>query len=95
MKVVLRRYGITKGSLEIDDTDNKRSKSTKAIAWVHKIKDKASGGYIMGQSLVFLVLVTPTITIPVGFAFYMPDPELTAWNKKNKQLKKSRSSRSK
>jgi hypothetical protein len=89
MKVVLRRYGITKGSLEIDDTDNKRSKSTKAIAWVHKIKDKASGGYIMGQSLVFLVLVTPTITIPVGFAFYMPDPELTAWNKKNKQLKKA------
>lgn len=86
--VILRRYGITKGILVIDDTDKKRSKSTKKIAHVHKLKDKLSGGFVMGQSVVFLVLVTPTITIPVGFLFYMPDPELTEWNKLNKKLKK-------
>jgi hypothetical protein len=31
----------------------------------------------MGQSIVFWVLITPKITIPVGFAFHMPDPGLT------------------
>lgn len=86
--VILRRYGITYGCLGIDDTDKKRSKSTKKISYVHKIKDKGSGGYIMGQSLVFLVLITPKITIPVGFAFHMPDPALKAWKKLDEKLKK-------
>jgi hypothetical protein len=85
---VLRKYGITEGNLGIDDTDKKRSKSTKKIAYVHKIKDKPSGGYMMGQSLVFLVLITPKITIPVGFSFHMPDPALGAWLKNDKKLKK-------
>jgi len=42
--VVLSHYGISEGMLAIDDTDKKRSKSTKRIAYVHKIKDKPSGG---------------------------------------------------
>ncbi len=88
INVILNRYGINEGTLGIDDTDKKRSKSTKRIAHVHKIKDKPSGGYIMGQSLVFLVLITPKITIPVGFAFHMPDPALSAWRKKDKELRK-------
>ena len=88
VQVILRRYGITQGSLELDDTDKKRSKVTRKIAYVHKLKDKASGGFIQGQCLVFLVLVTPQITFPVGFAFYMPDPALTAWYKEEKRLKK-------
>uniref|UniRef100_UPI00260B01A7 transposase n=1 Tax=Desulfobacula sp. TaxID=2593537 RepID=UPI00260B01A7 len=87
-RAVLRRHGIIEGCLGIDDTDKKRSKSTRKISNVHKIKDKTSGGYIMGQSLVFLVLITPKITIPVGFAFHMPDPKLTAWRKLNKKFKK-------
>jgi DDE superfamily endonuclease len=86
--VILRRYGITSGCIGIDDTDKKRSKRTKSIAYVHKIKDKGSGGYIMGQGLVFLVLITSKITIPVGFAFYMPDPELKAWKKLDEKLRK-------
>jgi hypothetical protein len=85
---ILDRYGITEGALGIDDTDNKRSKSTKKIAYVHKVKDKASGGYIMGQSIVFSVLITSKITIPVGFAFHVPDPALRAWRKKDKELRK-------
>ena len=88
VRVILRRYGITQGCLDIDDTDKKRSKVTRKIAYVHKLKDKTSGGYIQGQCLVFLVLVTPQITFPVGFAFYMPDPALSAWYKEEKRLKK-------
>jgi hypothetical protein len=88
MRVILRHYGITSGSLVIDDTDNQRSKSAKTLAHLYKLRDKESGGYLWGQSLVFLVLVTPKISIPVGFAFYQPAPELSAWYKKEKALKK-------
>lgn len=89
VEVILNSYGINQGSLVIDDSDNKRSKNTTRIWHVHKLKDKASGGYIMGQGLVFMVLVTPTITIPVGVEFYMPDPDYTAWKKLNDKLKKN------
>jgi len=88
VRVILRRYGITRGVLDIDDTDKQRSKLTQKIAYVHKLKDKKSGGFIKGQSIVFLVLVTPKITFPVGFAFYMPDPAVSAWYQEDKKLKK-------
>jgi hypothetical protein len=86
--VIVRRHGITEGCLAIDETDKKRSKSAKFIHKLHKIKDKASGGYINGQKLVFLVLISGNVTIPVGFDFYMPDPELKAWKKSDEMLKK-------
>ena len=79
VRVILRHHGITSGSLVIDDTDNARSKAAKKLAYLYKLRDKASGGYLWGQSLVFLLLVTPKISIPVGFVFYQPDPELSAW----------------
>ena len=41
-----------------------------------------------GQSLVFLVLVTPKISMPVGVVFYQPAPEISAWYKTDKSLKK-------
>jgi len=89
VELILNHYDMTKGSLIIDDSDNKRSKNTKNIWHVHKLKDKASGGYVMGQGLVFMVLVTPVITIPVGIEFYMPDPDYTAWKKTDDKLKKN------
>src|SRR5499427_4558562 len=88
VRVILRHHGITAGHLIIDDTDNARSKAAKALAHLYKLRDKESGGYLWGQSLVFLVLVTPKISIPVGFVFYEPAPELSAWYKKEKALKK-------
>ena len=88
VRVILRHHGITWGTLVIDDTDNPRSKSATALAYLYKLRDKESGGYLWGQSLVFLVLVTPKISIPVGFVFYQPAPELSAWYKKEKVLKK-------
>ncbi len=88
VRVILRHHGITSGSLVIDDTDNPRSKSAKKLAYLYKLRDKESGGYVWGQSLVFLLLVTPKISIPVGFVFYQPAPELSAWYKQEKALKK-------
>src|SRR5919202_855431 len=88
VQVILRHHGITSGTLVIDDTDNPRSKSAKALAYLYKLRDKASGGYLWGQSLVFLVLVTPTISLPVGVVFYQPAPELSAWYRTAKALKK-------
>jgi DDE superfamily endonuclease len=88
VRVILCHYGITSGSLVIDDTDNQRSKSAQTLAHLYKLRDKESGGYIWGQSLVFLVLVTPKISIPVGFTFYQPAPELSAWYRQEKALKK-------
>jgi hypothetical protein len=81
VKAVLKKYGIYKGIIVLDDSDKKRSKSVSRIFKVHKLKDKSSGGYIMGQSIVLLVLVTELVTVPVGFSFYMPDPALSAWYK--------------
>ncbi len=88
VRVILRHFGITSGSLVIDDSDNPRSKAAKALAHLYKLRDKESGGYVWGQTLIFLLLVTPTISIPVGFTFYQPAPELSAWYKKEKTLKK-------
>ncbi|QTA80469.1 Uncharacterized protein dnl_27740 [Desulfonema limicola] len=39
----------------------------------HKQKDKATGGYVNGQTIILLLLVTGTLTIPVGFVFYQPE----------------------
>ncbi|HZC01725.1 MAG TPA: transposase, partial [Gammaproteobacteria bacterium] len=86
--VILRRQGIKRGLLVVDDTDKARSKTTRTIAHVHKLHDKASGGFIMGQNLVFLLLVSELITVPVGFAFYEPDPVRTRWAKQDWALKK-------
>lgn len=88
VQVVLSQHGITGGSLVVDDADKERSKSTHRLAYMHKLKDKTSGGFLMGQTLVFLLLVTERITIPVGFAFYVPDPVLSAWHTQDKALRK-------
>jgi hypothetical protein len=88
VRVILHHHGITSGSLVIDDTDTPRSKSAHTLAHLYKLRDKESGGYLWGQSLVFLVLGTPKISIPVGVTFYQPAPELSAWYKQEKALTK-------
>src|SRR5467141_4090726 len=88
VQVIFRHHGLTSGTLVIDDTDNPRSKSAKTLAHLYKLRDKESGGYLWGQSLVFLLLVTPKISLPVGVVFYQPAPELSTWDKTEKALKK-------
>jgi hypothetical protein len=89
VRLVFAHYGIAEGVLVIDDTDKKRAKVTEKIAWTHKIKDKKSGGYINGQEIVFLFLVTPVVSIPIDFRFYMPDPELSLWRKRYREQRKN------
>src|SRR3989337_4538734 len=87
-KLIIARYNIKGGVLVIDDSDHERSKNTTQIAYAHRIKDKKNDGYYNGQNLIFLLLVTDTITFPIGFSFYEPDPVLVEWKDKNRQLKK-------
>ena len=88
VRLILRHYGLRCGSLSIDETENKRSTAAKPLAPLYKLRDKERGGSGWGQSRVFLVLVTPPITLPVGCAFSQPAPELSAWYKQDKSLKK-------
>jgi len=82
-------YDIKSGVLAIDDSDSERSKNTTKIAKVHKIRDKRKSGFFSGQNIVFLLLVTDKITIPVGFEFFEPDPALSEWRKEDKRLRKN------
>ena len=86
--LVLESFFVWGGVLVLDDTGKKRSKVTKRIPYVHWFKDKEGTGSIRGQEVVFLVLVTPQVTIPVGFEFYQPDPAYTEWARREKRLKK-------
>lgn len=88
--VILEKYNITQGTLELDDTERERSKNAKQIHHLGKQKDKKSGGYFNGQSILFLLLVTEKISIPVGFVFYKMDPKWKAWDNEDKRLIKKK-----
>lgn len=88
MKLILKEYGISEGVLVVDDSDIERSKSASKLHKLGKIKDKKTGGYVNGQCIVFLVLVSQEVTIPVGFAFYQYDPLHSKWIKSDKRLRK-------
>lgn len=90
IKLIIKKYRLTQGVLIIDDTDRPRSKRTNKIEHVHIIKDKSTNGFLSGQNIVFLVIVTDKLTIPVGFKFYEPDPALKAWKKEDKKLRKQK-----
>ena len=86
--IILKHYGISEGVLAGDDTENKRAKRTVRIDKVHKVFDKKTGGYLNGQEVVILYLITPKISLPVGFEFYQPGPALVKWRKEEDALKK-------
>ena len=88
-RVVFSHYKLQKGVLVLDDSDKARSSNTSKIAGVHKVKDKKTGGWFNGQEFIFLILVTDTLTIPVGFRFYNPDPCIKAWRKTRKAQTKA------
>ena len=88
IRVILKKYGITEGVLVLDDSHIGRSKNTKKLHGLQKLKDKATGGYLNGQSLMLLLLVTDKVTIPVGFEFYQPDPAWLEWKKEDRRLRK-------
>lgn len=87
--LILRILRLESGVLVVDDSDHRRAKTTKRIYGAHKIFDKKTGGYFNGQCLMFLLLVTDKVTLPVGVAFYRPDPVHRAWEKEDKRLAKA------
>jgi hypothetical protein len=88
VQVLLQQYQVTEGMLVVDDSDNPRSKNTTRLYKTHQFRHKPSGGTVNGQSFLFLLLVTPVLTLPVGVEFYMPDPAVTAWKKHDRALKR-------
>lgn len=88
VRLLLESFGTWEGVLVLDDTGKRRSKVTKRIPFVHYFKDKQGSGTMRGQEVVFLVLVTPVVTIPVGFVYYQPDPAYSTWAKRDKRLKR-------
>lgn len=86
--IILESFGVFEGVIVIDDTGKKRSKGTKCIPYIHYYKDKEGTGTVKGQETVLIALVTPLITIPVGYEFYQPDPLYTAWHKEDEKLRK-------
>jgi hypothetical protein len=85
---VLTSYGITEGSIIFDDTDNERSKGALEIHGLGKQKDKKSGGYFLGQNILFMILVTDKVSLPIGFKFYENDPVWLNWKKEEDRLRK-------
>lgn len=88
VRMIIKRLGITEGFLIVDDKDISRSKNAKKLHRLHKLKDKNTGGYCLGQNIVCLYFVTPKASIPVGFEFYAPDPAQKEWRDRVKKLKK-------
>lgn len=87
VRLILKQYDLDEAIVVVDDTSKKRSQSAKRIYQIHQLFDRASSGYIQGQEWVVLLLVTAQVTIPVSFAFYMPDPAQSDWRKQDNQLK--------
>ena len=54
IRMLIRRYDLGDGILLLDDSDKRRSKNVRKIYGVHKVKDKATGGYSMAQNIMFL-----------------------------------------
>ena len=85
---IIHKFGISSGYLVIDDKDINRSKAAKKLHHLHKMKDKKTGGYILGQNVVFLYFVTGKMNLPVGFSFYCPDPVQKKWRSEIKLRRK-------
>lgn len=90
IQLILKTYGIKKGTLVLDDSSLGRSQGTKKIYKVCKTRDKKTGGYVNSQNFVFLLLVTDKASIPVGFCFYEYDPVYAIWRKEDNRLKKQK-----
>lgn len=85
---VLLDHNVSAAHIGIDDTDRTRSKVIKILWGVFKTFDKATGGWINAQNIVFLYLITDKVTVPIMFKFYRPDPVYSAWVKEDKKLRK-------
>ena len=61
-------YNICYVILVINNADS--SKNTKQILKIHLLRGKKRSIYVKRKNIIFLILVTDSITILVGFKFY-------------------------
>jgi hypothetical protein len=88
MPYVLEKHKVKSGNLILDDMGNQCSKNTTKISYLHKIKNKKTGGFFNGQEVIFLLwVVEGGVTRPVVFKFYQPDLVQKAWHKKSVSFK--------
>ena len=59
-------------TIKIDDTDRVRCKSCRILPFVRKAMCKVTRGWIQAQSIVFIILVSDKITVPIWFYFHRP-----------------------
>ena len=72
LKLVIGLFGVRTVTIAIDDTERERSKGCRALPFVRKAVCKLTGGWIQVQNLLFFVLVTDKVTIPIWFSFHRP-----------------------
>jgi hypothetical protein len=85
--LLIKKFDIKSCHLTFDDFDRHRSKRTKKIYGTYITRNKKGGGYVNAQNIVLLNIVTKWITMPVGWAFYRPDPKQKRWRHNNLILK--------
>ena len=72
LKLSFEVFKIQGVSVLIDDTERERSKNCRSLPFVRKTICKATGGWIQAQNMVFIVLATDKVTIPIWFCFHRP-----------------------
>ena len=72
IKLLFELFDIKDIVITIDDTERERSKQCRVLPFVRKAICKATGGWVQAQNIVFFVLVTDRVTIPIWFHFHRP-----------------------
>jgi hypothetical protein len=86
VRLRLRPAGMTPGGLVRDDPAQRRAQAARPSAARPPRRDQASGGGLLGQSLVVLLCGTPKRPRPLGVTCSRPAPELTAWETQERRL---------
>lgn len=81
---ILKSFDIKKFHIQIDDTDLGKSKIVKFLYGVFRTLHKPTNGFQNAQNIVLLTITAFSVTFPVAFKFYRPDPKLTQWHKDKK-----------
>jgi hypothetical protein len=85
---LMRLYEVFEVHLVVDDSERPRSKIIKTLFGVFKTFDKKTGGYLLAQNIVFVLVVTRVFSFPIAFAFFRPDPAYSAWRRATRRLKR-------
>lgn len=72
IKLSFKLFKIKEVVVACDDSERERSKNCRFLPFVRKTICKATGGWVQAQNLVFIILVTNRVSIPVWYCFHRP-----------------------